>query len=263
MNVRLVVVVACLVAGVHVGCTVTEAKPTSRANDAGNDAGVASSEAPPLSCLQILQCIVDCPSADEACPDACGEKGSSESKPILLAFATCVDREKCTDADCVQTKCADSLNACVTSSAPKKSQLPLQGGAPAGSVPGELVGVWSGAWSGATERLTFNSDGTGSWMSAVVVTQRSGCFSFTRTTRTGTVVIDPTKITLYATEILSQVQECKAPTTDSTEPAAVSEISWEPVDANTIRVVDAACAAQYVGYETSIGLYCTYRLSRE
>lgn len=260
MKVRLLVLVACLVAGVHVGCTVTEAKPTSQANDAG---ALSSSGAPPLTCLQILQCIVDCPSADDACPDACADKGSSESKPLLLDFATCVDREKCADAGCVQSKCADSLNACVKSSAPKTSQLPLEGSAPPGSVPGELVGVWSGAWSGATERVTFNSDGTGSWMSAVVVTQRSGCFSFTRTTRTGTVLIDPTKITLYATEILSQVQECKAPTTDSTEPAAKLEISWETVDANTIRVVDAACAAQYVGYETSIGLYCTYRLSRE
>jgi hypothetical protein len=246
------------------GCTVQQASPT------GAGGGATASAPPGTTCLQILQCAADCAENDTACENACLDSGTEEGKSTVTTLATCVDSEQCTDAACIKDKCADSLNACVTSSAPKNGGSPLTGSAPPGSVPADLAGTWAGARNGITERLVFNADGTGSWTSSVV-SQQSACFSFTRTIREGTVVIEEKTITVYAPSVKEQVQECAPPAAETIQPAVTETLKWSRVDGdpNTIRIVDNACAAKYPGTEDCnlagcpIGLYCTSRLERE
>jgi hypothetical protein len=215
---------------------------------------------------------VDCPEAESACPDACAEKGTPEGKSTVIAFATCVDREKCTDANCIKEKCAESLDACVTSSTPTSGGAPLEGSAPPGSVPADLVGTWAGARSGTTERLIFGADGSGSWTSSIVSSgEGGGCLSFTRLIRSGNAVITDKLITLYATSVVQQVQQCRPPTEDTKQSPVTEQIQWtrNENDPNEILIIDSACAAQYPGTEDCntagcpIGLYCTSRLKRE
>ena len=265
--------VAALSFGLSVGCS------SQPANHAASDAGAGADALPPppdLSCLQILQCIVACPDADAACPDACANKGSVEGKSTVLAFAACVDKEKCTDAACAQGKCGATLDECVASSTPKPGGSPLAGSAPPGSVPADLVGTWSGARNGVTERLVFNADGSGSWTTSDV-TEYLGCFSFTRNSRSGNVVVTDTKITVYATSVVQSVQRCNPPAVDTKLTAVTQELQWHrdstdsyhEADPNTIFIIDSACAAKYPGKEDCntlgcpIGLYCTSRVKRE
>jgi hypothetical protein len=260
-----------LLFGAVAACTLQQASTPATGNDGGSapptgssDAGPSANEPPPpgVTCLQVLQCIIDCPDSDKACPDACVEKGSSEAQSNVAAFARCVETNACTDATCTEEHCSTEIEACVASSKPKSSGTALEGAPPAGSVPADLVGSWAGANSGATERLVFNADGTGNWQSAVA-SSRPACFSFTRTTRSGTFVVTDTTITLYATSVVTNVQNCKPPQRDTEEPPVTEAITWERKDANTIAIVDSACAAKYAGYEYSIGQYCTSRLMRE
>lgn len=248
-------------------CTV-QPSPTNGAAPSGggggsNPAPRADEPAPPpLSCLQVVQCIVSCAETDTACPDACNAKGGTEAQSQVVALAQCVSDNKCEDAECTEANCASELTTCLASSKPPSGGSPLQGEAPPGDIPPDLVGTWAGADFGATERIQFNADGTGTWMSSVT-TNYSGCLSFTRTTRTGSMVVTDTKIAFYATKITQDVQNCKPPAARSEDPGATEEITWSRRDASTILIVNSACAAKYVGYEYSIGQYCTARLTRE
>lgn len=242
-------------------CTAVQSGATGSTGDGG--APAAGEPAPPgLTCLQVLQCVIDCPESAAACPDACVEKGTSGARALVVAFATCVDANKCTDAVCTEQKCGADLEACITSSKAETTGTSLVGAPPPGSVPSDLVGSWAGASSGATERLVFNADGTGNWQSAVS-SSRPDCFSFTRTTRSGTMVVTDTTITVNANQVVSTVQNCKPPSLDTDEAPVVARISWSRKDENTIAIVDAACAEKYAGYAYSIGQYCTARLTRE
>ena len=265
--------VVALAAGLS-ACTVNQAKATGA--DGGATADAAAAPPPGLSCLQILECIVACPDSDAACPDACAEKGDVEGKANVLAFAACVEKEKCVDAACTREKCAASIDTCVKSSAPKSTGSPLAGSAPPGSVPADLVGTWAGARDGITQRMTFNADGSASWMSSIT-SQQAACFSFTRTTRTGNAAITDTTITFYATSVVQSDRKCAPPDIETKLPAVTEVLQWHrdetnayhQADPNTIFVVDSACAAKYPGQENCntvgcpIGLYCTSRVTRE
>jgi hypothetical protein len=253
--------------GLTTGCTVQEASP--KGTDGGT--GSATTAPPPgTSCLQVLQCIVNCADTDTACPDACNDKGTPEAKGNVEALAKCIDTEKCQDGDCTKAKCATEIDACIASSAPKSNGEKLSGTAPPGSVPTDLVGTWAGARDGITERLIFNADGTGSWTSSNA-SQESACFNYVKTVREGTVVITDTTITVYATSVVQQEQRCSPPTIDTQQPAVTEKIDWHRADGNPnqILIIDSACAAKYPNQENCniagcpIGLYCTSRLNRE
>ncbi len=237
-------------------------------SESGADPGVVA-EAPSLSCLEILQCIVDCPDGDDACPDACGERGTPQGQTDILSFATCINDEGCTEATCVQDKCAVSLAACVGSSAPVSTGEPLTTTAPPGSVPAELVGSWAGARNGSTERLIFNADGSGEWHSTVSW-QQYACLSFTRLVRKGSFVVEDRIMTLHATSVVQTVRECSPPEENTVQPATTEHLRWsrDQTDPNTLFVVDNACAAMYPQNQNEclgcpINLYCTYRVTRE
>jgi hypothetical protein len=225
-------------------CTINQAAPSGA--DGGAPSSSGAPEAPGLTCLQILQCIVDCPESDTACPDACADKGTPDGKEKVTAFATCIETEQCTDAPCVQEKCNESLTACTASSTPKTNGTALEGDAPPGSVPADLVGSWAGANFGVTERLVFNSDGTGTWQSAVT-TNQTGCFSYTNTNRSGNIVISDTTITVYATTVTTQVQTCSPPADETNEAPVTEAIAYQREGTDTLKIIDNTCAAKYAG----------------
>jgi hypothetical protein len=248
-------------------CTATE-----NATPAGGDGGTTPpARAPDLNCLQIISCAVECPEGDEACIDACAAKGTPDGVAKVEAFAQCIDEQQCTDSACAEEKCADSIEACVTSSKASSTGTPLTGDAPPGSVPSDLVGSWIGARDGITQHMVFEADGSGSWESSQT-TQQSACASFTSTLRTGNVVITDTQITFYATKVVEAVQRCAPPSEETDQPATTETLQWhrpDNGDPNTMLVIDGTCAAKYPGQENcdSIGcpiaLYCTSRLSRQ
>ncbi len=251
--------------------TVTPPGPTD-AGSAGkaDGGGSASIQGTGQSCLQIFSCMFDCASGDEPCLEACYEAGSEQGKSTLLTFAKCVEDEQCNDADCIQSRCGAQLSACVGESKPQSTGTPLQGSAPPGSVPADLAGAWVGARNGITQRLTLNADGTGSWETSIA-TKHYACLSSVSTVKTGSMLVAEKTITVYATSVVEYFRECVPPVQVTNYPPQTEVLLWSRAnnDPNTILLIDAACAAQYPGWETCeyagcpVGLYCTGRLTRE
>jgi len=71
-----------------------------------------------------LECVENCAENDDPCLDACGEKGSADGKAKAVALAECANQSGCEDATCVQTSCADAVNACVGASSSSSSSTP-------------------------------------------------------------------------------------------------------------------------------------------
>ncbi len=260
--------VAVLCAGV-VACTLqqpsqTAPGPTGSSGGVGADGGADAqpTASGSLACVAVLQCIVDCPDADKACPDACLARGTPEGQTNAVAFVQCLAAEKCTDEACVLAKCKPSMEACVTSSAPKSTGQPLQGAAPPGDVPAELVGVWSNNDHGDTRRLTLNADGTGIWYRGLA-SNNSGCVQLNRLTESGNAVVTADKITLYATDVKRLQEFCASQSIPSTGSPVTEVFQWVRQDATTIKIVDASCAAKYPDSPSSASLYCSVPLAKE
>ncbi len=261
------VVLVLLCTALGVGCTGGgRERPIS-----GSDGGTMMAPPPPpsLSCLEVLQCIVECPDGDMPCLDGCYAQGTPQAMSEVYDLGTCIDTNACVEETCVTSNCATELSVCVGASVPPSMGTPLPAAPPPGSVPADLVGSWAGASMGSTERLIINADATGSRMFART-TRISACYSYTSLTKTGSFVIDDTTITLYATSVEQSVRECAPPDEITSLPPVVEVTRWSRgTDANTILIVDAACAAMYPGTEgcdtlgCPISLYCTYRLTRE
>ncbi len=200
--------VACLSFGAGLACTVQQTASPGGA-DAGTDAATAGTMGGTLSCLAILQCVADCPDSDVTCADTCVGKGSDgQAKAGVLA--TCIDAKKCTEETCLRSMCGPSLDACVNSSTPTPTGTPLQGTAPAGSVPTELVGSYARANYGQTTRVGLNANGTGTYQTAIS-SLTAGCTSTSSTSQTGNAVVTGTTITIYATEATTTQKQCSAP----------------------------------------------------
>ncbi len=232
----------------------------------GGDPDAGSMPPPPepvLSCLEVLQCIVECPEGDMPCLEACYARGTPPAMSEVYDLGTCIDTNTCVEESCVTTYCATELGVCVGASVPPNTGMPLPPAPPPGSVPPDLVGSWAGASMGATERIVVNADGTGSRMWARS-TRISACYSYTALTKTGTFVIDDATITLYATTVEQTVREC-APPGETTFLAPVVDVTpWRRrSDPNTITVIDADCAARGAGDPGNIEFYCSYHLMRE
>lgn len=238
----------------------------------GFDAGTQAPRppAPSFSCLQVLQCIVDCAEA-EACQNECLAKGTDVAQEQTVALANCLELYSCADADCATTNCGDEVTTCLGASVPPTTgSVPLPPTPPPGSVPADLVGVWSGARNGQTEKLTFNADGTGSWWSSTTSTYYA-CSNITRTVRNGSFVVDPMWLTLYATQVETQVHNCTGPDEITPREALTTKIQYlRTNNPNEILFVDETCAQQFPeGRDCTmyagcpIGLYCTARLTRQ
>ncbi len=183
----------------------------------------------------------------------------------------CLDLYLCPDAECATTYCGGELGTCLGASVPPTTgSTPLPPAPPPGSVPTDLVGVWSGARNGQTEQLTFNADGSGSWWSSTT-SSYYGCLNVTRTVRNGTFVVDPVWLTLYATQVETQVHDCTDPDEIAPQSPLTARIQYlRTNNPEEILFVDETCAANYPeGRDCTmyagcpIGLYCTARLTRE
>jgi hypothetical protein len=242
-------------------CTTAQtAGPTTGDGGVGVDSGAPRSGA--LSCLAVLQCAADCAASDTACPDACLAKGSTDGQTNATALAGCIGKEGCSDATCVQTKCASSLDTCVTSSTPPPTGTPLQGSGPAGSVPSELVGSWARANYGQTTRVVLNADGTGSYQSGIS-SLTAGCTSTSSTTQAGNAVVGAGTITIYATDVTTTQKQCGAAMQSVKGTPARVDLTFTHPDATTLNIVDATCAAKYPDSPSSASLYCAEALTKE
>lgn len=258
--------------GIALGCT--QAQPNADGSGGSGASGGSGGSggnvaAPPsnLSCLQILHCIADCTDMDGPCPDACGEQGSADGYAKVYELATCIETEGCTEATCVEDLCYSQLAECVASSGPEETGTPLQGGGPPGSIPGNLVGSWVGVRDGNTWRLTLNGDGTASWV-VDSTWQQYACLSFKSVTKSGTIVVEPTIMTLYATSVVVAEQSCSPPATESVQDPVTNQLQWHPheTDPNVLFIIDeAACAAKKIPMndEMAMAMYCTARMERQ
>jgi len=231
--------------------------------DGGGDGGAPTGSAG-ISCLQVLQCVADCASSDNACPDACAAKGTPEAQAQVSAFATCIQKEACTDAACAEAKCSPSLTACASASAPAPEGTPSTGAAPPpGNVPADLVGTWSRTNYGATDRIVLNADGTGS-VFAGISSLAGGCVELNSTTEAGTAVVTADLITVYANDVTNVEKTCGAGGSATTKgPPVVVEVSFSRKDATTIVIVKASCAAKYPNDPTNARFYCGEELTKQ
>lgn len=164
MTIRLGVCVAMMTAAL--GCTnsVTHpdpAPPGVGGGQDGNDAGGStmnpdSGAGGGSSCSAIWQCATAC--QDATCAQTCADQGGPTSKQLFGALLACSQQNNCSDDACLQTNCANQVNACVSDAAMGAGQ---DGGAPpmgGGSLPADLVGKWQSSDGGVTYQ--FNADGT-------------------------------------------------------------------------------------------------------
>jgi hypothetical protein len=257
MNHRFVSVLAILWSGPWciAACTVTQAAPGT--SDAGPGATGAAAR---LSCVQVWQCIVDCPDADQACPDACVDKADEAGKSKLVALADCIQTKMCTDASCLQTQCQAPLAACLEAPAAARPPAPTE--IPAGDVPADLVGSWVNVNSGTTVRLVLNADGTASYLTGFV-SNIKGCFSTKTTTEIGNAVATADTITLYSNQVVLKEVVCSTSFPKEGGTPTVISLPYTREDANTLKTITGECAAKYAGSDYSIKAYCTERLKRE
>ncbi len=161
----------------------------------------------------------------------------------------------------METKCKPSVDDCVASSAPKQGGAPLQGAAPAGSVPADLVGVWSRTAYGSTHTLTLNADCSGSFFKSIA-SDNAGCIQLNSTTATGNVVVAADKITVYGTDVVNVQKICSANSTRTAGSPSTQEFGFMHPDAATLVIVDAVCAKDYPDSPSSANLYCRDELTR-
>lgn len=90
----------------------------------GTTPGGSTPGAAGLTCEGILDCQDPCASTDTACLQACFDKGSSAAKAAYNAVATCIQRNRCMDASCLQANCTTEVNACFSMTAPTTPTTP-------------------------------------------------------------------------------------------------------------------------------------------
>lgn len=148
------------------GCT----SGSSQANGAGSDGpttdsatsgdGSAPGATSELSCLGVVQCVGNCPDDANAstCADGCLAQTRPSSQTLTNGFATCIETNECADADCIRTKCANELDACVADDAKDQEGTPPT--AVSGSLPTDLVGIWASIGTSIGTSYEFSADGT-------------------------------------------------------------------------------------------------------
>lgn len=224
--------------------------------DGGTDGG---DPARPLTCAAIFNCTLPC--NDEPCTDACLASGSAEGQNAALALAKCYTDNKCADATCLQTKCQASVDACLAQDAPPKGAPLEDGGAVQGNVPTELVGSFVHAAYGATERFKLNADGTGYYESGL--TSLSSCAITESTTWAGTVVVDATTITIYATNVTNMKFQCGSKSQTTSPPETRRFRYTYDASKGVLTTIDEDCAAKYPDSPASQSLYCENACTRE
>jgi hypothetical protein len=65
-----------------------------------------------LSCAQIIQCLSSCNANDNACGQACVQRGDAQAQQMLSALTGCLQRYGCQDTSCLQQNCGGEYSAC-------------------------------------------------------------------------------------------------------------------------------------------------------
>lgn len=121
--------------------------------------GGAPEAADKLSCLGVVRCVGNCPddANANACADGCLAQTRPSSQTVTNGFATCLETEKCADAECIKARCGSELDACIADDAKDQDGTPLT--PVSGSLPAELVGIWSSVGLSSGESFQFDADG--------------------------------------------------------------------------------------------------------
>ena len=63
-------------------------------------------------CAGLFDCFANCAADDQGCGTACVGSASEEAQVLLTALYNCMEAKQCQDENCVQTQCANEVNAC-------------------------------------------------------------------------------------------------------------------------------------------------------
>jgi hypothetical protein len=262
-----------LIAGLSTGCTVSSGSSGAPAdggpaNGGGaSDAGVTIVTA--LTCSGIFDCVATkCMEGDSVCEDACYAQGSPLGKSQADGLVACVVSNACQDEACLTANCQTELKACVTTVTGPITPIP--GSVPPGSVPADLVGSFAIARGGDTTRMVLRADGTGTYQTGSAVYIGS-CLSTDSFFYSGTAVVTTEAITIYATGVEHRFTICGGNSGMETLPPETQEIKYTREDADTLKIINAACAARVRDESAAAGkppdyniaFYCTERLKRE
>lgn len=148
---RLAVVLGAVTGLSLAACSVksSRAGPGSGTPGGSNDTGTPTA----LSCGEVVDCVNACPENDQACVDACVERGDATAKSKLNDVQGCIQRNGCTDENCIATSCKTEVEACLA----HRLSSNVGGG---GNVPESLVGQWIHSGGGARIEYTFAGDGS-------------------------------------------------------------------------------------------------------
>jgi hypothetical protein len=215
-----------------------------------------------LSCWQMVECLGECSKDDEACFDECPERGPSDAKDQLVALFTCVDKESCATAECIDEKCATEVSGCVAGSAPKRPEPSPTPPPSTGHVPPELVGTWSFTNRGRSRILTLDAGGTGTYE------DRGGtgyaCVSTAGIVERGTVVVASNTISLYANDIHDWGKDCRTGAEIRNEAPAGLESWGYALTAEGLRLIDAKCANEYSAHGSEIiAWHCAFTMHKD
>ncbi|MGB0646245.1 MAG: hypothetical protein ACPGQS_03660 [Bradymonadia bacterium] len=82
---------------------------TDQDNQHSQDAQTTTGQ---LNCLGVFDCFNTCAPEDQACVDACAERGTPQARQQLDALALCMQDNQCNDNACVEAHCSVQLDAC-------------------------------------------------------------------------------------------------------------------------------------------------------
>jgi hypothetical protein len=126
------------------------------------------------------------------------------------------------------------------------------------------------ARGGDTTRIVLRADGTCTYQTWSAVNIGS-CLSTDSFFYSGTAVVTTEAITIYATGVEHRFTLCGGNSGTETLPPETQEIKYTREDADTLKIINAACAARVRDESVAAGkppdyniaFYCTERLKRE
>jgi len=214
------------------GCTIANNEASSDGGSAaGAGGGGPATTVGGLSCLEVLQCAIDCNADDNGCEDVCLANGDAAAQVKAQAFSDCLAANACADETCLEEKCSESFIDCVSGPA-HTGGAPIVGEAPPGSIPAEFVGTWKYTSNyGASAAFTFNADGTvfhTDFQSSGV----AGCSPTMSIQDEGTAIFDAarTGFTFYITKSTQTTTLC-GPSETVAGPTGAFDFTIEPIPA--------------------------------
>jgi hypothetical protein len=156
------------------------------------------------ACGAIVVCVQECP--DDACFEACFDRGSSTAQQLFDELLDCLDLYGCDDPNCLQLNCAAEADACTSD---RQTGSTSNGGAPGsgeGTLPADLIGEWATS-DGST---TYRFEADGSYEYGFHYNSSLACIAFLsqKITEVGNVSVHDDILTTVGTSRTTKTQDC-------------------------------------------------------